>query len=102
MHFAFHPAGGSPDNFAGYDGYLELAATNELIVVYTHSDQHNSDGSVPQADGLHLTKDGLYPKAVKAMICRVTSTQGTNDCPMGASAITSVAFALIASLSLLQ
>ena len=109
-----------------YDGYLELAATNEIILVYPTSHCWNSDDSVPQQEGNYLTKDGLYPKALMAMICRLTAADAeTADCPtlpddyegsqglgdwvkeewenwMNATAITSTAVAFLASIALLQ
>ena len=100
MHFAFHPCGGG--ELETYDGYLELASTNDIIVVYPLSLCWNGGGTVPQEEGLYLTKDGLYPKAIKAMMCRVTSTEETANCPMQASALTSVGLALLASLVFLQ
>jgi hypothetical protein len=29
-----------------------------------------------------LTQDGLYPQAIMAMICRLTSAEDDNDCPV--------------------
>ena len=84
------------------DGFLELAATNEIIMVYPESQCWNSNNSVPQRDGDYLTKDGLYPKALKAMICRLTSTEGSTDCPTGSMELASAAFAALVSLMILQ
>lgn len=65
-----------------YDGYLELAATNDIILVYPESHCWNAGGNVEQAEGAYLTKDGLYPKAFMAMICRLTSaSEETSNCP---------------------
>ena len=65
-----------------YDGYLELAATNDIILVYPESHRWNAGGDVEQAEGAYLTKDGLYPKAFMAMICRLTSaSEETSNCP---------------------
>ena len=33
-------------------------------------------------DEYWLTKDGLYPQAIMAMICRLTSAEDDNDCPV--------------------
>ena len=124
VHFAMH--GCWFPILEEYDGYLELAATNDIIVVYPHSKCWNADNSVEQMEGNYLTKDGLYPKALMAMICRLTSAnEESADCPtlpedyeatqglrewvqeewdnwMNATAITSTTVALLASLTLLQ
>ena len=33
-------------------------------------------------DEYWLTQDGLYPQAIMAMICRLTSAEDDNDCPV--------------------
>ena len=38
-------------------------------------------------DEYWLTKDGLYPQAIMAMICRLTSSEDDNDCPVNAASI---------------
>ena len=73
-----------------------------MIIVYAESDCWNSDGNVPQRAGDYLTKNGLYPKALKAMMCRLTSTEGSANCPTGSMAIASAAFAALVSLVILQ
>ena len=35
-----------------------------------------------------LTQDGLYPQAIMAMICRLTSAEDDNDCPVAGGAPT--------------
>jgi len=102
VHFAFHPCEGS-GTLHEYDGYRELAATNEIILVYPNSYCWNGDGSVPQESGKWLTRDGLYPAAIKAMICRVTTTASEEStCPMQASDLAFTGLALLASLAFLQ
>ena len=32
-------------------------------------------------DEYWLTRDGLYPQAIQAMICRLTSEESNNSCP---------------------
>ena len=58
-----------------------------------------------------LTKDGLYPRAVEAIICRLTSdeipdtvfpdTLVPRTCPKGATTLSAVAFSLLATAALL-
>ena len=80
LHFALH--GCKFPILSKYDGYLELAATNDIILVYPESHCWNADNTVEQAEGAYLTKNGLYPKAFMAMICRLTSaSEETSNCP---------------------
>ena len=70
LHFSLHPCEGPYQEW--YDGYLELAATNDIIVVYPKSNCWNADESVEQEPGVYLTKDAIYPKFIMAMIDRLT------------------------------
>lgn len=99
LHFSFNGAGGAGGFHEGQN-YLEMAATNKIIMVYPESTWWNSDGSVDQREGDFLTNQGLYPKAIHAMVCRLTTNDGS--CPTGASALTSLALALVTSAWLLQ
>ena len=44
------------------------------------------DSYVGVDDEYWLTKDGLYPQAIMAMICRLTSAEDDNDCPVNNTA----------------
>ena len=67
MHFC----GGNAEAIQSYDGLRELAAPNNMIVVYPQSYCWNMDGDIDQEN--FESKNGLYPKALMAMICRLTS-----------------------------
>ena len=108
VHISFNRCGGSAE---GYDGIIDYAATNDIIVVYPESECWNSNEDVPVTDTeTYLTNTGLYPKFIKNVMCRVLNPvsnarfcESRNfDCYEGASAITSATIALIASLWLLQ
>ena len=60
------------------------------------------DSYVGVDDEYWLTKDGLYPQAIMAMICRLTSAEDDNDCPVNAASHLALSglTLLLASLSL--
>ena len=75
-----HVCGGNADYTMSYDGVREIAATNDMIVVYPQSFCWNMDGDIDETN--FETKDGLYPKALMAMICRLTTANEESDtCP---------------------
>ena len=93
-----HPCGFDIDFISSFDGAREFAATNEIIVVYPYSQCWNAWGKVDTTNW--LTKDGLYPKALMAMICRLTTASAESDtCPKEATMIaSSIVFTLLATL----
>ena len=83
LHVALHGCGGDAFGFADYSEYNEFAANNNLIVLYPDSDCQNMLGIV--GGEKWLTKDGVYPKALQAMISRLTtSKEDSANCPLGA------------------
>ena len=53
------------------------------------------DGQDP-IDAYFMSYDGLYVKAIDAMICRLTSYEFSNSCPLGATTMLPVALSLLA------
>ena len=107
VHFSLNHCGG-PGYAQSYDGILQYAATNDIIVVYPESTCWNSGEGVPATDTeVYLTNNGLYPKFLKNLMCRVLNPSDnscetrTYECE-GATAMTSAALALILSIWLVQ
>ena len=100
IHVALHGCGGDAFGFADYSEYNEFAANNDLIVLYPDSDCQNMLGIV--GGDKWLTKDGIYPKALQAMISRLTTPKDDNiNCPlraMKANGVLSYSQALLAAL----
>ena len=108
VHFSLNHCGG-PGTAQDYDGILQYAATNDIIVVYPEAQCWNSGEDVPATDTeTYLTNEGLYPKFMKNLMCRVLNASDnscetrTYECEEGATAISSIALALIASVWLTQ
>lgn len=86
VHFAFHGCGGTPEEVAKDDDYYGLsliAATNDIIMVYPGSNHCFNDGGYFDNE-YWLTNEGLYPTAFRAMMCRVTTEEGSEEaqhCP---------------------
>merc|ERR1711874_121328 len=72
LHFVFHGCGGNPVSFA--KKYNELAALNNIIMVYpdTRCWDSSPDGIDPEN---YMTNYGIVPRAIKAMIARLTGTE---------------------------
>ena len=73
---------------ASYSDYNAFAATNNIIVIYPQTECWAVDWHTPiegwnetNTDNYWNTKDGLYARALMAIICRATSDEGTNTCP---------------------
>jgi poly(3-hydroxybutyrate) depolymerase len=73
LHVAFHACESNSDQLAWYAQYNELAASNDMIVLYPDSYCHNGAGIIDTEK--MLTNQGLYDKAFIAMIERLTSYQ---------------------------
>ena len=109
VHFSLNHCGG-PGYAQSYDGILQYAATNDIIVVYPESYCWNSGEDVPVTDTEeYLTNNGLYPKFMKNLMCRVLNPSDnscetrTYDCEGdGATGLVSATLALFASVWLLQ
>ena len=71
-----------------------------MIVLWPDSYCHDVGGYVDPDN--YETRDGLYPKAYKAMICRLTSTEDDNDCPNMAFTAYSISFAALVALTVLS
>ena len=69
VHFAFHGCGGNSEDFAN-TGYNDLAAANNIIMVYPDTKCWDNEGAI-DAEGYN-TNTGLLQTALKAMIERVT------------------------------
>ena len=95
VHVSFHSCYDNAENYAGYSGLREFAANNNVMIIFPESDCWNMRGTHP-ADGYWLTKSGLFPKAVQAIICRATSEENNNVCPKGASNLLPIALSLAA------
>ena len=67
VHFAFHGCGGNSEDFAK-TGYNDLAAANNIIMVYPDMKCWDNEGAI-DAEGFN-TNTGLLPTALKAMIER--------------------------------
>ena len=113
MHFAFHGCGSPVDYFVSEDyGDLNiLAATNDIIIVYPGSEVCFNDRGRFDSE-LWLTKKGLYPETMMAMICRVTSAdEESANCPppgifsdektQGSVSLASVSASLLLALALI-
>jgi len=71
IHFAFHGRGQN-DLSTERRAYNNLAARNKIVVVYPRSALiWNHDGRTDE-DSDHMTKDGMYPRIVMAMLNRLT------------------------------
>ena len=102
VHFSLNHCGG-PGYAQSYDGLRDLAATNKIIVVYPESNCWNSGEDISQDAGVYLTNQAVYPKFLKAVMCRVLNeNEDSSDCPNEASGLASIALALIASIWLVQ
>ena len=69
MHFAFHGCGAKAKGH-GELGYNDLAAANDIIMVYPDIKCWDNEGAI-DPDGFN-TNTGFLPTAIKAMIARVT------------------------------
>ena len=107
VHIAFHDCGGSADEIAEYSEYNEFAASNKIIMVYPETEcwattWHTKiiSWNDTNHDEYWNTKDGLYSRAIMAIICRVTSeNEWTSDCPESA-ALYSIGLSLLIALTL--
>jgi poly(3-hydroxybutyrate) depolymerase len=71
VHFAFHGRGGS-DMSVRHKAYNNFAARNKMVVIYPRSGLiWNHDGRADEG-GDHMTKDGMYPRIMMAMLDRLT------------------------------
>ena len=94
LHVSFHGCYNTSDPFADKNLLREFAANNDIIVLYPSSFCQNVSGPYDNPDGSFegidddywLTQDGLYPQAIMAMICRLTSAEDDNDCPVADAA----------------
>ena len=110
VHVAFHDCTSSADAIARYSQYNSFAASNNIIVVYPETECWADTWHTPiiswnsTNDDLYWnTKKGLYSRAIMAILCRVTSEdESTADCPIGATALASIGFSLLLTMSLLQ
>lgn len=100
LHIAMHYCESSALDMASYAGYNEFAANNDIIVVYPESVCWNSDGDIDSL--LWLTKDGLFPRAIEAIICRLTSEESTNTCKTGANGLVSVGLSILAMTTIIS
>ena len=80
LHVAFHACDSNSDQLAWYAQYNELAASNDMIVLYPDSKCFNV-GNFDQEKW--LTNEGLYDRAFIAMIERLTSYQREGACTAG-------------------
>jgi len=79
VHFVFHGCGGSSKSF-GKAGYNDLAAANNIIMVYPDVRCWDNEGDI-DPEGFN-TNTGILPTAIKSMIDRVTgltSPSGTGS-----------------------
>ena len=97
---AFHGCYSSPSEFLSYSEYNQFAANNNIIVLYPHSLCQNAYGWVDEEHW--MTNKGLYEKATKAMICRLTSDEDSNDCPMAAVTLQTIGAAIAMALMILN
>ena len=106
VHIAFHDCISSAEEIASYSEYNNFAASNNIIIVYPESECWATDWHTPlitwnktNEDSAWNTKDGLYSRAIMAIICRVTTDdEWDNDCPMRASALTSIGLGLLTTM----
>ena len=75
VHLAFHGCGGNAESL-GKTGYNDLAAVNNIIIVYPDTACWDNEGDI-DADGFN-TNTGLIPTAIKAIIDRVTGSESTS------------------------
>ena len=79
-----------------------VGATNDMIMVYPSSACWNMDGLIDQSnDG---TLDGLYPRSINQMLCRLTSPSESSQrgCLTGAMpGLAYLSLAMAATLTLL-
>ena len=106
LHVSFHGCYNNASAYATQNQLRELAANNNIILLFPESYCWNMTGPEDSPydsyegvdDEYWLTRDGLYPQAIMAMICRLTSTEEDNDCPVsdgaGSLALTLNALAL--------
>jgi len=79
-----------------------VAATNDMIMVYPSSACWNMDGLIDQTN--EGTIDGLYPRSIQQMLCRLKSPSEGSQRGCLTGAITSLAYvslAMATTLSLL-
>lgn len=70
VHFVFHGCRAAVDSVMNA-GYNEFAANNNMIIVYPDAECWGYSGTLN--DSLMFTKDGMMPRAIMAMMNRVTS-----------------------------
>ena len=110
VHVTFHDCTSSADAIAQYSQYNNFAASNNIIVVYPETECWAMTWHTPietwnsTNDDLHWnTQKGLYSRAIMAILCRVTSEdEATAECPIGATALASIGFSLLLTLTVLQ
>ena len=100
LHVAFHGCQSNSGQLAWYAEYNELAAKNNMIVLYPDSYCQNGAGVIDAEKW--LTKDGLYHRAFSAMIERLTIDEDFEDCPAGSIALASAGFLVLAVQLLLN
>ena len=84
VHLSFHGCEGTGADFSyENEDLMNFAASNQLIVIWPSSYCWEWYGLIDPDNT--RSEIGLYEKAVQAMICRITSDEATNTCPMGAS-----------------
>ena len=94
LHVAFHGCTQSAEDLNSYAGYNKFAATNNVIMVYPETFCWNIYGKFPE-EPLWLTNQGLYPKAISAIICRMTTAEADNVCPNEATTLFPIALSLL-------
>ena len=80
VHLAFHGCDQSPTDMVENNelfGLNMIAATNDIIVVYPGSDACFNDGGEYDTK-YYLTNEGLYPEAMRSMLCRLTTAEGSD------------------------
>ena len=74
VHFVLHGCGAWAKNMA-QSGYNNLAATNNIIMVYPDVKCWDNEGDIDAEN--FATNTGIVPLAIKAMVERVTATSST-------------------------
>ena len=72
-HFVFHGCGGNAESFTQHFGYNEIAATNDIIMVYPDSRCWGYGDK--DFDPKEYTKSGMVPTSIMNMVTRVATSR---------------------------